>query len=175
MATKKPKAPAKKAPAKKAVGGRPTLYSEALAEKICQRIANGDSLVTIGKDAKFPARSTIMKWLADSACDGFVDKYTRAKEDQADFYAAQVIEIADKVRPVVKKTLKDDGKVEEVHTDGVERSRLMMDARKWYASKLAPKKYGDKIAVGGADDLPEIKSVHSLSTETLLAIAAKAS
>jgi hypothetical protein len=30
--------------------------------------------------------------------------------------------------------------------DTVDRSRLMMDARKWLASKLAPKKYGDKIA-----------------------------
>ena len=39
----------------------------------------------------------------------------------------------------------------------IARSRLRVDARKWLAAKLAPKKYGEKIAVGGADDLPPIK------------------
>ena len=33
----------------------------------------------------------------------------------------------------------------EGHGDMVDRSRLMVNARKWPASKLAPKKYGDKV------------------------------
>ena len=45
----------------------------------------------------------------------------------------------------------------EYNGEAVQRSKLRVDARKWMASKMAPKKYGDKLAVGGADDLPPVK------------------
>ena len=173
-----PKPAVKKPAAKKAVKpapkprGRPSNYTTAIAERICARIADGESLVTICKDAKFPARSTVMYWLADPRRADFVDKYVRARELQADLYAAEVVEIADTVREVVRKTVKEDGKVEKVHTDGVDRSRLMMDARKWYASKLAPKKYGDKLAVGGDEDMPAIQVAAPMSdTEAAVQLA----
>lgn len=159
MAAKKP-APKKKAPAKKAAPkkmGRPSHYTDAIADAICLRLANGQSLLSICKAADMPARSCVLVWLANRP--DFVDKYARARDAQADLYAAQVVEIADKVRPAVKRTVKMvDGKeqVERVHTDAVERSRLMMDARKWYAAKLAPKKYSEKIQHGGAEDLPPL-------------------
>ena len=57
-----------------------------------------------------------------------------------------------------------------VTADMVERARLQIDARKWLAGKMAPKKYGEKLALGGADDLPAIKTtidVTKLSTEVL--------
>jgi hypothetical protein len=58
--------------------------------------------------------------------------------------AGQVVEIADTVREGKKaKISQKDGTTEE-HGDQVDRSRLMMDARKWLVSKLAPKKYGDR-------------------------------
>ena len=65
----------------------------------------------------------------------FCDKYARARERQADFMAAQTVDIAD-------DTSKDNSFAGSV---AVARSRLRIDARKWLASKLAPKKYGDKI------------------------------
>ena len=65
-------------------------------------------------------------------------KYVRAREAQGELYADQIIEIADNP---------------EIPSD---HKRLQIDARKWQASKLASKKYGDKIDLnhGGQPDNP---------------------
>lgn len=183
MATKKKPAakkapPARKAaPAKKATApkkmGRPSLFSQQLADTICRRLAEGESLRAICIGETMPSRGTVNVWLA--LHKDFQHQYARARELQADHYAAEVIEIADRVLPAVKRTVKGAGKrksVEEQHGDAVERSRLMMDARKWYASKLAPKKYGEKLAVGGAEDLPPIQTAAALTDDQLAQIAA---
>ena len=67
---------------------------------------------------------TVYRWMERS--DVNRARYVRAREDQADFLADQIIEIAD--------TCEDPNK-----------ARLQIDARKWTASKLRPKKYGDRI------------------------------
>lgn len=141
-------------------GGRPTVYSDEIVSSIMNRIAAGESLVVICKDENFPSRTTVMRWLQDDVHVGFRDNYARAREAQADFYAEAIIDIADEECTYVKHGDGDDEKEVEVAFDSaaVARNRLRVDARKWYASKLAPKKYGDKVAVGGADDLPPIKS-----------------
>jgi hypothetical protein len=100
-----------------------------------------------------------MAWAKQSTKNSqadFRERYARARERQADFLAAQVVEIADTVREGKKvKVSQKDGTTEE-HGDQVDRSRLMVDARKWLAAKLAPKKYGDKVAaeVSGPDGGP---------------------
>jgi hypothetical protein len=144
--------------------GRPSLYTPELADEICDRIANGKSLVTICKQKGMPKYSTITGWLADKP--EFSEKYARAREAQADYLAEQILELADKSRKG-KKTesklveIKDaDGKlttapeIKTITGDMVERSRLQIDARKWYASKLAPKKYGDTLKHTGDPDNP---------------------
>lgn len=140
--------------------GRPSNYSEALANKICALLAEGQSLLTICKHEDMPARGTVMRWLAEDSHVGFRDKYARAREEQADFYAAQIVEIADEdIATVSKKD--DDGNEVEVAFDSVavQRNRLRVDARKWYASKLAPKKYGDKLGIGQAEGLDPATNV----------------
>lgn len=43
---------------------------------------------------------------------------------------------------------------------------------RWRAKSVNPRRYGDKVAVGGADDLPPVQSsVHTMTTDMLLAIA----
>jgi hypothetical protein len=145
--TKAKKTPAKKSAAKKNAG-RPSTLSQAIADKICLLIADGLSLRTISKKKGFPVNSTIYKWL--DANKEFAEQYARARDRQADFYAAQVIELADKCRVGKKTRETKDGTFTETG-DMVERSRLQIDARKWYAGKLAPKKYGDKVALVGGD------------------------
>jgi hypothetical protein len=68
-----------------------------------------------------------------------------------------VVAIADTVREGKKIRLRQKDGTTEEHGDTVDRSRLMMDARKWLASKLAPKKYGDKVSaeVSGPDGGPQ--------------------
>lgn len=163
-------------------GGRPTVYTLELSDDICEHLAGGKSLVSWCAKPGHPKYTTVARWLRED--EEFQQRYVRAREAQADYLAEEVVEIADKVRHAVKKTVhtepgKDDTKklhTEEVHLDAVERSRLMMDARKWYAAKLAPKKYGDKVAIGGASDLPPLQTearidVGSLTPEQLRALA----
>lgn len=128
--------------------GRPTKFTQKLADYICEKIANsseGLNRLHESEPDKFPHRSTVIRWLAEN--EAFRDQYARARELQADFIADEIIEIADTCRIGKKtKTVKKGKKTEIEVTEGdmIERSRLQIDARKWKASKLAPKKYGDK-------------------------------
>jgi len=147
----KPAKKAVKAPAKRKVG-RPSKYTPALADKICDLIAQGQSLVKICKAENMPSRIAVLRWVSQD--EEFRDKYTHARELQAEFYAEQIIEISDDSA----RDMRLDGNGEEVvDHDHIARSRLRVDARKWYASKVAPKKWGDKLQHGGADDLPPIR------------------
>lgn len=107
--------------------GRPTKYSQEMADKICGLISNGMSLRAICNVNGMPARGTVYQWLSENI--EFQDQYTRARVEQADYFAEEIVEIADSV---------------EADSAAVAKARLQVDARKWAASKLAPKKYGEK-------------------------------
>lgn len=105
--------------------GRPTGYTDKLADKICTLVAEGNSLRKIVEMPGMPARSSIYKWFKEQ--QAFSDQYEKAREEQADWYADEIISIA------------DDSSIDP------QRARLMVDARKWVASKLKSKAYGDKV------------------------------
>lgn len=113
---------------------------------ICERIAKGESLRAICETEGMPAASTVCGWLAEDAA--FAEQYARAREAQADYYADEIVAIADEP-PNLVPTTDDKGEVVEVALDGaaIQRQRLRIDARKWVASKLKPKKYGEKVDV----------------------------
>ena len=135
--------------------GRPSIYSDRIADEICARIADGESLRTICLDDNMPARRTVLYWLDDKLHEDFCTKYARARELQADLFAAEIIEIADTPETGTKSVSKPTG-VEITEGDMVEHRRLRILARQWYAAKLAPKKYGDKSTqeVTGKDGAP---------------------
>lgn len=108
--------------------GRPSKYSDEMAEKICEKIANGRSLRSICAEDGMPTTSTVCKWLIENK--EFSEQYARAREKQADYFAEEIIEIADSA---------------EAESAAVSKAKLQIDARKWAASKIAPKKYGDKV------------------------------
>lgn len=135
---------------------RPSKYSQQLADAICDLLVDGKSLRTICSTAKMPSRSTVIRWLAEN--EAFRNQYARARELQADTLAEEILDIADKA--VLGERLKKDGKgkvLERQTGDMVERSKLMIDARKWYAGKLQPKKYGERVALdhGVQDNLAD--------------------
>lgn len=89
-----------------------------------------------------PARSTVFRWLSLEA--GFSDLYARAKEEAAELFAEEIVEIADERDG--KAIMADGAEVAVVFdSTAVARNRLRVDARKWVAAKLKPRKYGDKI------------------------------
>nr|DAJ13047.1 MAG TPA: terminase small subunit [Siphoviridae sp. ctDju21]DAJ70609.1 MAG TPA: terminase small subunit [Caudoviricetes sp.] len=115
---------------KKRPVGRPTEYNQEIAEKICEQLSNGMSLRAICTASGMPARGTVYRWLNEHI--DFQDQYARARDKQADYFAEEIIEIADSV---------------EAESASVAKAKLQIDARKWAASKIAPKKYGDKSEI----------------------------
>ena len=127
-------------------------YSPELIDKICDEIAKGRSVIQICKQDGMPSQDSFYRWLRENR-DGMSEKYARAREAQAHFYAEEIIAISDDGRHDYGTD--DEGKPIVDH-DHIARARLRVDARKWYASKVAPKFYGDKVAIGGSDDLPPV-------------------
>lgn len=123
--------------------GRMTEYSPEIADAICELIAEGKSIRTICKVDEMPAMSTIFKWLSEQS--KFSEQYARAKEVQAECLADELVEIADDISNDVT------GELEMPNAVAVQRAKLRVDTRKWIASKLLAKKYGDKLAHTGAD------------------------
>ncbi len=132
--------------AKSKKNGRPSLYTDKLATKICRRLAEGESLRAICADKAMPSISTVMGWLFDGNHDDFSEQYARAREAQAEIRADEIVDIADD--DTNDFTADKDGKL-VANSEHIQRSRLRVDARKWIAAKLLPKRYGDKLDLGG--------------------------
>ncbi|MDX1902136.1 MAG: terminase small subunit protein [Gammaproteobacteria bacterium] len=124
---------------------------EMIAE-ILDQIVFGKSLVSILKSKpEYPRYSTFMEWLNEDK--SLADKYTRAKEEQADFLAEELLEIADETS---HDTIINENGREVPNSEWINRSRLRVDTRKWIASKLKPKKYGDRIQHAGDPSAPVV-------------------
>ena len=135
-------------------GGRPSLYTLELAAEICSRLASGEALKSICRDDAMPGLTTIYRWLASN--DEFRDLYMRAREDQADTLADEIIEISDDGRNDWMATHAEDDVGYRANGEHIQRSRLRVEARKWIAAKLKPRKYGERVTqeVVGKDDGP---------------------
>ena len=128
---------------------RPTDYTEELADKICEEILNNTyGLHTICSADGMPDASTVFRWI--NKYPEFCDKYARAREIQAELLADEIISIADTTIEGTKTKVTDRG-TEIITGDMIEHRRLQVDARKWKASKLYPKRFGDKLDVTSKD------------------------
>lgn len=126
---------------------RPSTFTQSVADAICEQIAcSNKGLETICQAEGMPSVGTIFRWLA--AHESFREDYARAREAQADFLADEMVSIADDGSRDYSKD--EDGR-EVVDHDHIQRSKLRVDTRKWIASKLKPKKYGDRMALTGPD------------------------
>lgn len=146
--------------------GRPSIYTSELAAQICEHIAQGKSLRTIAALDDMPAQSTIMSWL-DGSKPEFSEQYARAHEAYADKLAEETLLIADDSSR--DNYVDSEGKV-KTDSEAIQRSKLRVDTRKWLASKKAPKKYGEKVAIGGADDLGPVQTVTREMTDAERAV-----
>lgn len=132
-------------------GGRPTTYTQELADKICEGITLGYSVRTVCKPDEMPAISTFYRWLREH--DEFQKQYARATEERTEAMAEDILDIADDgTNDWTTKTNKDGSEYDVVNSDVIQRSRLRVDTRKWLMAKMKPKKYGDKIDVTSGGD-----------------------
>lgn len=128
-------------------------YTKGLAEEICQRIANGASYATILRDPHFdfPDWATLTRWREKH--EDFGKAYLRAKAMQLEYWAEQVVDVADHTEVGIRTKTEKWG--ESVTTeDMLEHRKLKVDSRKWMLAKLARAVYGERLAHTGADDGP---------------------
>jgi hypothetical protein len=129
-------------------GGRPTVYSDEIVFTICTRLSHGESLRQICKDEDMPGMSTIIDWLNDPLKENFHKQYERARALQAEIMFDEIIEISDdSTNDWVDREVGKDRIIRSTDHEHVQRSKLRVDSRKWYLSKVLPKKYGEKLDV----------------------------
>ncbi|MER9574889.1 terminase small subunit protein [Mesorhizobium sp. M0400] len=134
------------------VMARPTDYNEDVASRILEKLVEGSSLRKTCAAEDMPAASTVFLWL--SRHPEFSERYTRAREAQAEAMAEDTLDIADDGTNDFKKTTNADGSTDDVfNSEHVQRSKLRVDTRKWLMAKMAPKKYGDKLDLNVAGSL----------------------
>ena len=142
-------------PAPKNKGGRPSIYSKDLTDRICIRLSLGESVRSICKDPEMPSQALIYQWLYRHP--EFLEQYTRAREEQAETHADQIVDIADET-PALLEVKDKEGNIVDIKLDSayIAWQKQRIDSRKWNASKQRPKKYGDRVTHGGDDESPVV-------------------
>ena len=146
--------------------GRPTKYSEAMAERICELVATTDMGYTrlALQHEDLPDRVTVNIWRR--RYPEFRSKYAQAKCEQIEFMTEEILEIADDAtNDWMEQYDKNQGCVSwRVNGEHIQRSRVRIDTRKWLAAKLVPKVYGELIKEEQKDDMLEdsLKRKHDL-------------
>lgn len=109
-----------------------TSFNQKLFDRICERIAGGESLRAICKTKDYPVQRTVLRWVAKD--EKLAAQYAEAQNMRAEHYFDEIIDIADKGADPQK-------------------TRVQIDARKWVLARMNPKKYGDKFTqeLTGAD------------------------
>jgi hypothetical protein len=97
-----------------------------LVEEILNKLMDGESLRSICRPDHMPSAGTFLRWC--SIDEKLSEQYARARDIQMDYYVDDINQIAD-----------------DCDIMDVAKAKLRIDTRKWTASKLKPKKYGDKI------------------------------
>lgn len=142
---------APKTDSKKIATAAQVSYSPELAATFCAAMASTtDSIATICKRPGMPSKTTVFRWKAEQPL--FAAMYDAAKSAQIDTQFDEIVEIADNCK---------------VDKDSVAKAKLRIYARIEAAQRLKPKQYGLKMGLGGAEDLPPMK------TESTVTISAE--
>jgi len=118
-------------------------FTQEIADEICQRLIEGESLRSICRADHMPSAALVCRWCHDY--EAFGEQYTRARENQADTLADEMLDIADDAQNDWMEKNAPDNPGWSINGEHVSRSRLRIETRKWLAMKMKPKKWGDKI------------------------------
>jgi hypothetical protein len=146
---------------KKHAGGRPVVYGidNPCWQILCEQISEGKSLSSALKTSEgMPSYQLVMLTLRNNP--EFRTMYEKAVESRADRLAEEIIELADQEMP--------EGLEGPMASAWVQQKRMQVDARKWVASKLKPKTYGDRIDVAVTDHRISITGALTQAKQRLL-------
>jgi hypothetical protein len=141
--------------------GSQPVYTEELAEEILERIADGESLSEICREAHMPTHWAVLLWVSEDRPPGFAHQYARAREAGCYKMAEEIIAISD------ADYMGPDGFVDNA---AIQQARLKSDNRKWALSKMLPKTYGDKVTqeLVGNPDQPIVNRIELVPVDPIV-------
>lgn len=148
---------------KKGKPGRPSKFTQEIADEICARLSKGEPLAQICRDEHMPSVSAVSVWKTER--EEFSAAIARAREEGFDAIAAESLSIVDTV-PERCATAEGD-KVDSGHVAWL---KNRAEQRLKLLAKWDPKRYGERLAIGGHEDMPPLSG---LSEEELSARIAK--
>ncbi len=141
--------------------GRPSKRTPEIEARLIEALTNGIPMAEVCREEGMPHPSTVRDWMNDDAA--FSLAIARAREDGFDAIAADALRIADRNNEDFVEN--EYGSV-TADRELVARSKLRVETRLKLLAKWDPKRYGEKLQVGGAEDLPPLQG---LSDEQLRA------
>ena len=141
------------------MAGRPTIFDQEIFDLVCEELMLGKTLKQICREQrainpKFPTDASIRLWAGKDEPKGIFSQYAHARDIGLDAMAEELFSIADDGENDYM-TVKMGGRdVEVEHKEFTSRSKLRIDTRKWYLSKIAPKRYSDRLEIAGDKDAP---------------------
>lgn len=153
---------------------RISLRTPEIEQEILERMSRGEPLAEICRSEGMPHMSTWREWCRND--EKLNIAHGHARDDGYDALAAETLRIADDGTNDFVDKMNAEGEVigKAFDKEHVQRSKLRVDTRLNLLAKWDPRRYGNKYAVGGAEDLPPIDSKYALSEAALIAIAARA-
>lgn len=169
---------------------RPTIFTEEMANTVLMRMREGETLKAICMDSEMPTTHTVWEWTQGGlgAPSEWQRVYARARLDQADGYAADILTIADHVDDNALASanqavadLDDDSTATEkrraffyAKKRSVEAAKLQISTRQWTAARMHPSRWGDSVTLNhttNADSAPVKLDLSGLSTAQLESLA----
>lgn len=148
-----------------------SVYNARIARAICERLMQGEALMDICEDPRMPSKRTVIRWLADPRLADFREMYYFARRVAAEIRIDEIFEIADNTNHDWTEVRNSDGELVALkpNNEAIQRSRVRIDTRKWYAMKMMPKIYGDKtqVELDATGDLAELLRKASNKTDDL--------
>ena len=139
------------------IGSTPTVTQQVI-DRVCVAISIGQSLRRIlATDPTLPPATTILTAIGKNPA--WMAQYAHARSRGHDAMAEEIIDIADQPRIGDRTEVRQDkdGNVLDrrvTTADMVDRAKLQCDTRRWLLSKMAPKRYGDRLELAGDGDNP---------------------
>ncbi len=165
-------------PAKKKLGapkGSGSKYTEEIADRICDLVSNGVNLRRVCRMEGMPAWRTVYDWVV--ARPDFAARLARAREMGYDSLAEEALEISNTPHLGQKKVFssgagEDDDSMTVTEEDMLGHRKLQIETRLKLLAVWDPKRYGNKVQVGGDAENP-IKIEAEVQAENLLSAVLK--
>lgn len=127
-------------------GAHASKKTQSLINEVLDRVRHGETIRNICKDPHMPHYTTFWDWVTKD--NDLRQEYYKAKQDQADYFAEQILEIADESSTDIIESFDKNGRrIPIVNYENIKRSELRVRARQWLMERVQRERYNEKLFV----------------------------